>query len=130
MKSEINELCHSNLGEALAAKLAVSLAVSLNIKKFILEEDSQTVILALQLPQISQDWRISSTINFTIDSIPADATWTARRVNRSANFCTHYVACWAAARITTGSIPFNPPSYSIYPNSQWQGSTFCLACNN
>jgi uncharacterized protein (DUF3820 family) len=37
-----------NLGEALAAHLAILLASSLRLKTFILEGDSQTVILALQ----------------------------------------------------------------------------------
>jgi hypothetical protein len=80
------------MGEVLAANLAVSLAVSQNIQRFILEGDSQIVILALQQPKIAQDWRISSTIYHTIDYIPVDFFWTARKINRSANFCAHYVA--------------------------------------
>jgi hypothetical protein len=43
------------MGEVLAANLAVSLAVSQNIQRFILEGDSQIVILALQQPKIAQD---------------------------------------------------------------------------
>jgi hypothetical protein len=80
------------MGEALAANLAVSLAISLNIQRFILEGDSQIVILALQEPEIAQDWRISLTIHHTIDSILVDSFLTARNVNISANFCAHYVA--------------------------------------
>jgi hypothetical protein len=37
MKSQINNKYLPNMGEALAAQLAVSLAISLNIKKFITE---------------------------------------------------------------------------------------------
>ncbi|XP_062176085.1 uncharacterized protein LOC133881146 [Alnus glutinosa] len=107
--TKTNSPCQPNEGEALAANLAVSLANSLNIQSFILERDSQIVILALQHPDISQDWRISSVIHNTIDSIPADSSWSARKVNRSANFCAHYVAHWAAARVTAGSIPTYPP---------------------
>jgi hypothetical protein len=70
--TKTNSPCQPNEGEALAANLAASLAISLNIQKFILEGDSQIVILALQHSDISQDWRISSTIHNTIDSIPAD----------------------------------------------------------
>jgi hypothetical protein len=43
------------MGEALAARLAMSLSSSLNIKRFILEGNSQIVILALQQPHIAQD---------------------------------------------------------------------------
>jgi hypothetical protein len=43
-------------------------------------------------PNITQDWRISSTIHHTINSIPADSFWSAQNVNRSVNFCIHYVA--------------------------------------
>jgi hypothetical protein len=107
--TKTNSPCQPNEGEALAANLAVSLANSLNIQSFILEGDSQIVILALQHPDISQDWRISSVIHNTIDSIPADSSWSARKVNRSANFCAHYVAHWAAARVIAGSIPTYPP---------------------
>jgi hypothetical protein len=61
------------MGEALAANFAVSLVVSLNIQRIILEGDSQIVILTLQQPEIAQDWRIASTIHHTIDSIPVDS---------------------------------------------------------
>jgi hypothetical protein len=106
MKSQINNKYLPNMGEALAAQLAVSLAISLNIKKFITEWDFQIVISTVQKPNISQDWRISSIIKLTIDFIPTDATWSSRRVNRSVNFRAHYVAHWAAVRVTTNSIPF------------------------
>jgi hypothetical protein len=52
----------SNTGEALAVQLAVSLALSLNIKKFILEGDFQVVIESLQNPSKPLDWRISPII--------------------------------------------------------------------
>jgi hypothetical protein len=63
-----------NMGEALAARLATSLASSLHLKWFILEGDSQVVILALQKPNVAQDWRISSTIYNIIDSIPTNSS--------------------------------------------------------
>jgi hypothetical protein len=105
MDTKISSQCLPNMGEALTANLAVSLAVSLNIQRFILEGDSQIVILALQQPEIAQDWRISSTIHQTINSIPTDSFWTEWKVNRSANFYAHYVAYWAAANVTASSIP-------------------------
>jgi predicted dinucleotide-binding enzyme len=52
--SQINPPCTPNLGEALAA----SLAVSLNLKNFTIEVDSLMVITALQHPTIIQDWHI------------------------------------------------------------------------
>lgn len=53
MNSHISPLCLPNMGEALAARLATSLASSFNIKSFILEGDSQIVILAFQQPHIA-----------------------------------------------------------------------------
>jgi hypothetical protein len=90
---------------ALAAKLVVSLALSLHLDRFIIECDSQVVILALQQPSIVQDWRITDTIHQTLDMFPPDSSLSARKVNRSANFGTHYVAHWAAARFSSSSIP-------------------------
>jgi hypothetical protein len=81
------------------------LAASLHLNRFILEGDSQVVILTLQCPTIVQDWRITDIIKSTLDSIPPDSSWSARKVNRSANFGAHYVAHWAAARFIASSIP-------------------------
>lgn len=58
--------------QALAARLATSLVSSLNIKRFILEEDYEIVILALQQYNIAQDWQVSSAIHNIIDFIPVD----------------------------------------------------------
>jgi hypothetical protein len=44
MVSQLSPPCHPNYGEALAAKLAVSLASSLQLDHFILEGDSQVVL--------------------------------------------------------------------------------------
>jgi hypothetical protein len=52
MSSQIQSNCSPNKGEALAAHLAVSLATSLHLNQFIIEGDSQVVILALQQPTI------------------------------------------------------------------------------
>lgn len=49
-KSLINLPCTPNVGEALAAQLAISLAISLNLTQVIFEGDSQIVIFALQNP--------------------------------------------------------------------------------
>jgi hypothetical protein len=75
MDTQISPPCHPNMGEALAAKLASQLALSLHLTCFILEGDSQIVILALQHLDIAQDWRIYSIIHNTIDSIPATSSW-------------------------------------------------------
>jgi len=37
--------------------------------------------------------------------IPSSSTWLASHVNRSANFCAHHVANWAATRSFSGCIP-------------------------
>jgi hypothetical protein len=109
MSFQIQSNCSPNKGEALAAHLAVSLAVSLaaslHLNRFIIEGDSQVVILALQQPTIVQDWRITDIIQNTLDIIPPNSYWSARKVNRSANFGAHYVAHWAVARFNSSSIP-------------------------
>jgi len=117
MASQIQPKCSPNKGEALAVQLAVSLATSLGINRFILEGDSQVVILALQQPTIVQDWRITDIIQNTLDIISPDSSWSAQKVNRSANFGAHYVAHWAAARFISGSIPtsslFHSPTHIV-----------------
>jgi ribonuclease HI len=67
--SQISPSCTANYGEALAAQLAFSLAATLKLRHFIIEGDSQIVIMALQHPQIPQDWRIMALISDTLESI-------------------------------------------------------------
>ncbi|XP_059434035.1 uncharacterized protein LOC132167148 [Corylus avellana] len=128
MTSQISSKCLPNIGEAMAVLLAVPLASSSNIKKFILEGDSLVVILALLNPNFSQDWRISPIILKTLDSIPASSSWRARKVNRSANFCAHSVTHWAATRFSSGSIPITPPTPSIRIVSGKDPSSLVLVC--
>jgi hypothetical protein len=47
MISQISPSCLPNYGEALTGQLVVSLAASLQIGKFIMEDDSQVAIMAL-----------------------------------------------------------------------------------
>jgi hypothetical protein len=56
MTTQIQSKCSPNKGEALATQLAVSLASFLHLNRFVIEGDSQVVILALQQPTIIQDW--------------------------------------------------------------------------
>jgi hypothetical protein len=95
----------------------ISLAASLNLNRFILEGDSQVVILTLQCPTIVQDWRITNIITSTLDSIPPDFFLSGQKVNRSINFGAYYVALWAAARFNSSSIPtssgFHPSPISL-----------------
>lgn len=109
MISEISAPCFPNYGEALAAQLAVTLATSLKLGRFIIEGELQGTSLALQQPSISQDWRISPILHDIINSISAFFSWEVRKVNRSVNFCAQYVAHWAATRSMSGSIPIAPP---------------------
>lgn len=52
---QINPPCHPTFGEALAAHLASSLAISLKLHNFTLEEDSSAIIMALSRPSIVED---------------------------------------------------------------------------
>jgi hypothetical protein len=62
-----------------------------DLLNFILKCDSLIVTLTIQLPAIIQEWRIASTIFVIHSIIPFSISWTARKVNRSANFCAHHV---------------------------------------
>ena len=96
-------------GEAQIAKLAGVLANSLHLEKFILEGDSTVVVLALQNPALSVDLHIKHIIHDTLGSFQVSSLKEARKINRSANFCAHYVAYKAVARVIPGCIPFFSP---------------------
>ena len=115
MISQISPPCLPNMGEALATLLGVSLASQLYIDHFILEGDSKVVVSALQHPQISKDWHISNSISDILGSIPLASSWEGRKVNRSANFCAHYVARLGRRQIFSSSIPFPSLSLSSIP---------------
>jgi hypothetical protein len=66
--------CTPNVGEARAALLACSIAVSLSYDKFILEGDSEVVVLFLQHPNSVRDWMIFSVILDCLDSIPPSSS--------------------------------------------------------
>ena len=112
---QISPPCLPNVGEALAALLGVSLASQLYIDQFILEGDSKVVVSALQHPQISKDRRISNSISDILGSISRASFWEAKKVNRSANFCAHYVARLGRSQIFSSSIPFSSLSLSSIP---------------
>lgn len=60
--------------------------------------------MALTHPSITEDWKIENIISDIIATIPGFSLWTASKINRSANFCVHHVAYWAAARIFSDCI--------------------------
>jgi hypothetical protein len=108
--AQTNPSCEPTYGEALAAQLAASLAAGLKLTKFSLEGDSQIVINALTTPSITVDWHIESVIANALTLIPSSSLWEAKKIHRSANFCAHHVAYWAAARVFSGCIPtYFPP---------------------
>jgi hypothetical protein len=108
-------------GEALVAQLAKALATSIKLDKFIIERDSSIVVSALQNPAHVLDWHIENVIIDTLSSFSVSSIWEARKINRSANFCVHYVTYRAAVRILPSCIPslVSPPnSIPIYLVSQ------------
>jgi hypothetical protein len=111
--SQISLPYSPNEREALATQLAISLANSLHLNRFILERDSELMIQVLQNPNCIRDWRISYLILDLLDSIPSASFWEARKINRSTNFCVHSEARWAAARSHYGSIPSSSLSFLL-----------------
>jgi hypothetical protein len=80
-----------------------------------LSKPSQVVISSLQHSQNPLDWRISPIIYDIIGSILASISWSARKINRSANFCAYSVAHWAAVRSFSGLISTAPLPLSSVP---------------
>jgi hypothetical protein len=115
--TQIQSTCFHNKGEALAAHLVVSLSSSLHLDQFVIEGDSQVVILTLQQLTIVQDWRITDIIQHTLNIIPHNSSWSARKVNRSANFSVHYVAHWTAAQFSLSNI-HTPSAILSSPTTQ------------
>jgi hypothetical protein len=113
--SIISPPCSALLGEATAALLAARLALSLNMSSVILEGDSLTVTLALNLLNITQDWRIAFMVSCIITTFPITTSWSASHVNRSANFCAHNVVNWAATRFSSSCIPTLSLSSGSFP---------------
>lgn len=112
--SKISRPCHPNYGEALATCLAGTMISSLNLNRFIIEGDSQIVILALQNSSLFQDWRISSLIFDFLDSIPTSSSWEVKKVNKNANFCTaKYIGPQPDLSLT--AFPFIPLLVFLFP---------------
>jgi hypothetical protein len=105
--SQISPSCDLNYGEALVAQLTLSLAATLQLKNFTLESDSQIVIFALNFHAITFDWHIKHVIANSLSMFLASTFWEARKVKRRANFFTHHVTHWAAARGFSGCIPIS-----------------------
>lgn len=117
MSSQIKAKCTPNTGEALATRLAVSRAQSMNLKHFILEGDSEVIIESLQNPKNPLDWRITPIILEVIESIPATFTWQARKIKRS----IHYVAHWATTKFVFCRISTSTPSPFPIHTYQYSG---------
>jgi hypothetical protein len=104
--------------EAQAALLAAALARSLNLNKFFIEGHAPTVIYSIQQPSFVVDKHLISIISSILSLMPLASLWYARNVTRSENFCSLFMAKWAAARVTSGCIPtlFTPLSPPLsYP---------------
>jgi hypothetical protein len=91
----------------MAAQLAIILAISLKKDHFIIKGDLEVVILSLQNPKFVRDWRISSIILDSLETIPFASCWEVRKISRSANFCAHLMTRWVAARSHSGNIPMS-----------------------
>jgi hypothetical protein len=96
--TQIRPPCSQENGEALATKLAAELASFMQLKKFILEGESSTVIAALHNLVSSLDSNFNRVIKGTLLSFLDFFLWEARKIFINENFCTHYVAYRAAVR--------------------------------
>ena len=113
--TQIRPPCNQENGETLAAKLEAELTSSMQLKKFILEEESSTVIVALHNVVSSLDSNFNQVIKDTLLSFSDSSLWEARKIFRNETFCAHYVAYRATARVPPGCIPslFSSPPSSI-----------------
>jgi hypothetical protein len=84
-----DSFCYVSENRLVPWLLHLNLAISLGLSHCILKGDSMIVALALQLPDITQEWRIGSTISEIFFAIPASSCWEARNVNRSANLLVY-----------------------------------------
>jgi hypothetical protein len=116
--TQIRPHCSQLNAEALAAKLAAELASTMQLKKFILEGESSTIIAALHNQVTSLDSMFNQVIKDTFLSFSDSSLWEARKIFRNENFCAHDVAYRAMARVPPGSIPslFPPPPPQFNPN--------------
>ena len=73
--AQTNPYCDPTFGEALAARLAASLAAFLKLTKFSLEGDSKIVIDALKTPSITVDWHIETVIANALSLISSSSLW-------------------------------------------------------
>jgi hypothetical protein len=101
----------------MAAQLAISLALSLKKNRFIIEGNSEVVVLFLKNPNFIRDWRISTIIHNSLESIPSTSLWEVRNISRSANFCAHSMARWAAAGSYSDNIPMSAFPTLIHASS-------------
>jgi hypothetical protein len=92
MSSQISPSYSPNVGKARVAQLACSIAASLSYNQFIHEGDSKVVVHALNNPNSIRDWKISSVILDSLDSIPDASVWEAKKIKISINFCAHSIA--------------------------------------
>ena len=120
--TQVRPPCSFVYGEALVAQLAGVLTNSLQLDKFILEEDSTIVILSLNDPAFSIDWHIEHVMYATLSSFQVFSHWEAWKINRNVNCCVHYATYRAVARVLLDCIPSlsSPLSLSV---PQWKGST-------
>ena len=107
--TQISPPCTPGYGKDQGALLAASLASQLKLSHFVIEGDSLIVISALLFLAIISDWHIEHLILDTLALLSPTSKWAAKKTNRSANFCAHHVATWAAARVYSGCIPSFPP---------------------
>ena len=68
--SQVSPHCDPTFGEALVARLATSLAASLQLKFFSFVGDSKIIIAALTSPFITLDWHIEFVIANTLSMLP------------------------------------------------------------
>jgi hypothetical protein len=62
-QSSLGPPCDPNTEEALAALIATRMVVSLRLQSFILEGDSQVVVLAVNNSDLTIDWQIAPIIS-------------------------------------------------------------------
>lgn len=125
-KSSLGPPCDPNTREALVAFIVAQMAASLKLQSFIMEGDSQVVVLAINNSDLTIDWQITPIIS--------DIITTFQKSSQKSKLLHLSFGTLGPARLHSESIPITPqPRLSFHLDSgkdhpQFQLVSFFPGC--